>query len=408
VNFRLGGHDERDLDGAELLVVSPAVNKQTSDFFKKARSRGIAWSSEMNLFLERCPARVAGITGSVGKSTTTAMVGEILSAAAKRKGWRHGRVWLGGNIGKSLLDDLPTMEPDDVVVLELSSFQLEDAGALPWSPHYALITNIRENHLDRHGTMKAYAEAKANIYRHQRPGGLLALPDEGAHENLEDDWIMRRPLYRYGIDVKRRSVWIDRQAPHGSERMIIPDVTLAVPGAHNLRNAAAALTIATMLDADQWAAMQALSAFRGLVHRLEFVREYRGVRYFNDSKATTPEAAMTAIEAFEEPVVAIVGGSEKGSSFATLGDVLVRRTKAVVCLGATKEKIAAEIRRAACGATTPALKVVEDFESAISTARELAAGGDVVVLTPSCPSYDMFKNYEERGESFKQIVGGWA
>jgi len=407
VSLRLGGHDDHDLQGADLLVVSPAVNKQTSAFFKAAQARGVPWSSEMNLFLERCPARVIGITGSVGKSTTTAMVGEILTAARKSKGWRHGRVWLGGNIGKSLLDDLPSMANDDLVVLELSSFQLEDAGALPWSPHIALITNIRENHLDRHGTMQAYADAKAHIYRHQRPGGLLALPEAGATDYLGDDWVSRRPLYRYGLDAARRSVWIDRQAAHGQERMIIPDLRLQVPGAHNLQNAAAALTIATMVDADQWAAAEALSNFNGLAHRLEFVRELDGVRYFNDSKATTSEAAMTALDAFDRPVVAIVGGSDKGTPFDSLGTALARKAKAVVCVGATRERIAEAVRNAHAREGEPALRVAESFDAALTVARQLTASGDVVLLTPGCASYDMFKNYEQRGERFRQIVKAW-
>ena len=407
VTLRLGGHDEHDLHGADLLVVSPAVNKQTSAFFKTARARGVPWSSEMNLFLERCPARVIGITGSVGKSTTTAMIGEILTASRKSKGWRHGRVWLGGNIGKSLLEDLPSMANDDLVVLELSSFQLEDAAALKWSPHIALITNIRENHLDRHGTMQAYADAKANIYRHQRPGGLLALPESGATEHLGDDWTHRRPLYRYGVDAARRSVWIDRLAAHGQERMVIPDVRLQVPGAHNLQNAAAALTVATMVDADQWAAADALAQFSGLAHRLEFVKEIDGVRYFNDSKATTSEAAMTALEAFDAPVIAIVGGSDKGTPFDSLGTALARRAKAVVCVGATRQRIAEAIHKAGGlrGESAPA--IADSFDSAVQSARRLATSGDVVVLAPGCASYDMFKNYEERGERFRQIVKAW-
>ena len=162
LEYRLGGHDAADLDGCDLIVVSPAVDKRKSGFFQTAVEKGIPWTSEMTLFLERCCARIVGITGTAGKSTTTAMVGVVLEAARQAPGWRHGRVWLGGNIGRSLLADLGSMSPDDVVVLELSSFQLEDTVRLGKSPDLALVTNVRENHLDRHGSLQAYAEAKGN------------------------------------------------------------------------------------------------------------------------------------------------------------------------------------------------------------------------------------------------------
>lgn len=461
IEMRLGRHDPADLEGCALLVVSPAVNKSTSVFFKEAVARGIPWSSEMNLFLERCPARIVGITGSVGKSTTTAMVGAILAAAAgsesagaaQSPSWRHGRVWVGGNIGKSLLDDLPAMRADDVVVLELSSFQLEDAAAIGRSPDFALITNLRENHLDRHGTMQQYAMAKAIIYRFQRPGGCLALPVGCGVEWLPDDWRDRRPLYRYEIasgsggsangrrhDGHTAAAWvarIQRQGTQDQDVIEIGDLKLAVPGSHNLWNAAAALCIADMLGVSTSISSPALGRFPGLAHRLEFVRSLDGVRYFNDSKATTPEAAVTALDAFECAVVMIVGGSDKGSSFDEFGQALARRAKSVVAVGQTRERIVSAIRSAGGAIPVPAAGVAQaaggrdvldvgvtgrsgrapaggppvfeagDFRNAIETARTLASPGDVVVLSPGCASYDMFRNYEERGEMFRRIVGEW-
>lgn len=402
---RLGGHVEADLDHCDLLVVSPAVPKDKSEFFKAAMRRGIPWTSEMNLFLERCRGRVIGITGTVGKSTTTAMVGTILEAASKSPSWQHGRVWLGGNIGKSLLDDLPLMTPRDLVILELSSFQLEDAGAIRRSPEVALITNLRNNHLDRHGTMEAYAAAKANVYRFQCESNHFAVPLGEDLSILPGGWETGRQVWRYGIDPRAGLIRIvPPTGEHGGEAR--HSVKLSLPGSHNLMNAAAAMTIARIVGADVDASISALSEFRGLPHRLEFVGEFRGVRYYNDSKATTPEAAITSLAAFDGGVVMLVGGSDKGSSFDALGRAIAERAKAAVCIGQTREKIASEIRVAASGRGRPSVHLADDFASAMRVARSLAEAGDIVLLSPGCASYGWFKNYEERGETFGRLAAG--
>jgi len=333
VTFRLCGHDEADLRDCDLLVVNPAVNKAASAFFRAAVRRGIPWTSEMNLFLERCPARMVGITGTVGKSTTTAMLGAILEAAADAPERSFGRVWLGGNIGRSLLLDLDTMRRNDVVVLELSSFQLEDAAAIRRSPDIGLITNLGDNHLDRHGTMRAYAAAKANIYRFQRPGDAVAVPLDPSLPPELDDVNERRPIHRFGIAPAGRTVRIESTVAETPDVRAYDDVALTVPGRHNLLNAAAALTLSKILGVPDAVALDSLAAFRGLPHRLQFVAEHEGVAYYNDSKATTPAAAVTALAAFDRPVVMIVGGSDKGVSFRTLAERLVNEAKAVVCTG---------------------------------------------------------------------------
>ncbi len=456
VELRLGGHDERDLEHCDLLVVNPAVDKRKSAFFQSAVARSIPWTTEMMLFLERCCGRVVGVTGSVGKSTTTAMIGAALEAASRVSGWRHGRVWTGGNIGKSLLDDLDTMRPDDIVVLELSSFQLEDAARLRKSPKVALVTNFRENHLDRHGTLADYAAAKGNIYRFQARQDWLAMPFETISdgpstgvEHLPGGWQDKPRLYRFGaVDAsldpikaatrKRADSAAIRAATR--ERAVSaapPEATLVrasstdsrgayrarlqcrnnaeyepeeiemklrVPGLHNVHNAAGALAVSRMLGVADSVSIPVLEAFAGLAHRLEFVRELRGVRYFNDSKATSPEAAMTSIRAFDCPVVVVVGGSDKGSSFDGLGRLLAERARAVVCMGQTRDRIVAAVERARGSADSPAILTADSFEQAILGARSRAAPGDVVLLAPGCASYDWFKNYEERGQRFKALV----
>lgn len=404
VTYRLGGHAETDLDDCELLVISPAVDRAKSLFVQAAIRRGIPCSSEMNLFLERCRGRLVGVTGSVGKSTTTAMIGAVLEAASRDTDWRYGRVFLGGNIGRSLLAELESITPDDIVVLELSSFQLEDAAPLKPRLSVALVTNLRENHLDRHGNMASYAAAKSNIYRNQSENDWLILPLSGA-EGLPDAPTSKRRLLRFGTDATGSAAVIERRNEGGVERRDSIRLSLAVPGAHNVCNAAGAIAVGRVFGVSDATAVSALSAFGGLAHRLEFVGEIDGVRYFNDSKATSPEAAMTSIGSFTCPVVVLVGGSDKGGSFEAFGAFLARSAKAVVCMGGTRERISAAIRLASggCGRSLTVLPA-DDFRTAVNTARELARPGDVVLLSPGCASFDWFKNYEQRGDLFREIV----
>lgn len=390
IRWRLGGHDESDLNGCDLLVVSPAVPKERSPFVQEAVRRGIPISSEMNLFIERCPARrIVGITGSAGKSTTTAMLGSILAAAAAAG--VLPRVWIGGNIGQSLLGELAVMRPEDVVVLELSSFQLEDLGSLRWSPPYAVITNVKPNHLDRHGTLEAYLQAKLNIVRYQDSDGRVFVhaDENDLAESVRAAGAGER-LQRYAFDTRFAG-------------------DLQVPGGHNRVNAAAAIVVARALDVPDECIARGLRAFRGLPHRLEFVGEHGGVRYYNDSKATTPESACIALHAFEEPVVLLVGGKGKGAPFDVLTRDLAARAKAVVCYGYEGERLHGEVSGYCqeLGRRIP-VEQAGSFAEAVEAGRRLAVPGDVVVLSPACVSYDMFGNYEERGETFRKIVQAFS
>jgi len=406
--LHLGGHDPADLDDCRLLVVSPAVPKERSAFVREAIARGIAVTSEMNLFVERCPARrVVGVTGSAGKSTTTAMIGAVIQAAAEAG--RGPRVWVGGNIGRSLLSDLEAMAPDDVVVLELSSFQLDDLAALAWSPPLAVITNLQQNHLDRHGTFEAYAEAKLNIVRYQSPEGIVFVHerDEELAGRVAGAGASKR-LRRYAFDPAFAA-------------------DLRVPGRHNQDNAAAAMAVACALGVNGELIKKGLAGFVGLPHRLEFVAERGGVRYFNDSKSTTPASTRLALEAFDAPVIALVGGRDKGMSFDELTQLLAKRAKGVICFGEVGEKLFQDIHRClgdGSGAVQaewagnklprswkpgdgPGRAYVEraaGFDEAVARASRLAEPGDVVVLSPACTSYDMFANYEQRGKAFCRLV----
>lgn len=386
IRYRLGGHDEQDLAGCDLLVVSPAVPKDRSEFVRAAVARGIPLSAEMNLFVERCPARrLIGVTGSAGKSTTTAMIGSILEAA--RAAGAFPQVWMGGNIGHSLLGDLRAMSENDVVVLELSSFQLEDLGALRWSPPVAVITNIQPNHLDRHGTLEAYADAKMNIVRYQQTGDVVLI-----HAG---DASTRSYIESAGADGEVREC---RFEPVFSKN-------LRVPGNHNRLNAAAAVAAARAVGVSDDIIARGLEAFRGLPHRLEFVAERDGVKYYNDSKSTTPESTLIAAEAFAgAPVILLVGGKPKGASFAAMGRLLARTCRRVICYGQAGPEIYQEVIAGSEAGGTGVAEQVGGFDDAVRRARELAGPGDVVVLSPACASYDEFINYEQRGEAFRRLV----
>ncbi len=389
IDFHLGEHDERDLAAADLLVVNPAVDKAKSDFVRQARTRGISITSEINLFVEHCPARIIGITGSTGKSTTAAMIFDVLYAQLRSLSRSPNNVWLGGNIGESLLSELPRMSASDFVVLELSSFQLEDMASLQRSPHIAVVTNLSPIHLDRHGTFENYLHAKAQIFAHQTPDDVLLLGKQAA------------------------ALLADKRIPLGDQQQIIygqaPELTgqLNVIGEHNHHNASAALHVGRLLGLPDGIVVEELSKFSGLSHRLELVRTYEDARYYNDSKATTPQATATALAAFENKVILICGGCDRPYDYELLATVARERARAVICFGENRAKIATYIRRAPAATPLPSIKSVHEFNGGINLARRLARPGDVVLFSPAAASYDAFSNYEQRGDRFKAIVNGW-
>ena len=376
VAFHCGGHDAADLDQAELLVVSPAVDKRKSPFVAEARKRRIPISSEMNLFLERCRGHLVGVTGTVGKSTTCAMLDAILRLAAQRGELGRGQARFGGNIGRSLLSELEEISSDDWVVLELSSFQLEDMAALEQSPPVAVITNITPRHLDRHGTFDDYQTCKLNLCRFQQAGDRVVL---GSADPLLLDAV---------------TAITDRTGA----RLVLADedgeLSLQVLGQHNRHNAAVAARVAALLGVSRATVVEALAGFPGLPHRLQRVREVGGVTYYNDSKATSPEAVVAALECFEQPVVLIVGGQERGNSWQPVSALRAERIKHALCIGETGRALA----DALTGVAVPTLA------EAVAEARRLAEPSDVVLLAPGCPSYDQFVNYEARGEAFMRLV----
>ncbi len=376
VTLHLGGHLAEDFLETDLLVVNPAMAKELP-ILAGAIAAGVTCTTEINLFIQRCPCKIIGITGSVGKSTTTAMAGEILA--------KRFTTHVGGNIGKSLLGELETIQPDHVAILELSSFQLEDLPLIGMSPAIALITNLGPNHLDRHGTMAAYAAAKKNIFAFQSADDVLILNRNSAETAPWAD------------DARGKVEFFDANDE---------PFKLAVPGAHNQANAQAAWAVAKQMGITRSEAAEALASFAGLPHRLQFVAEINGVRYFNDSKCTTPEGAIVAVEAFDKgKSIVIAGGYDKGVAFDTLGIALADRAKAVIAIGATSEQILAAIAAAGNSPEKSIAQSAADLASAVEAAADLAEPGDSVLLSPACASYDMYTNYEQRGDEFIHLVG---
>jgi UDP-N-acetylmuramoylalanine--D-glutamate ligase len=397
VELRLGEHRVEDFTAADLIVVNPAVDPRQNKFLQAARAAGVATTSEIRLLIAHLPQprRTIGVTGSAGKSTTTAMIGHIL-----RRALGADRVFVGGNIGGSLLDRLDQIGPEAWVVLELSSFMLEDAavGGERWSPHIAVLTNLAPNHLDRHGTLAAYAQAKQEIFAHQGPGDhalIGPVPPGLVHPRTT------RLVYLDGLDT---------YTPQ-------PKLELLIPGAHNLQNARMALEVAVRAGVDRAMGSAALRDFPGLPHRLQFVPGPPGVRCYDDSKATTPEAAMLALQSFPPHVVhVILGGYDKGSDLVPLAQFAARHCRAVYTIGKTGPVIAD-----ACAAARPpgplptggtggagGAEVVRcaTLDQAVAAARPRLRPGDVLLLSPACASWDQFENYEQRGDAFAQAASG--
>ncbi len=408
VTLRLGQHDAADFRETDLVVVSPAVPKD-NPFLAVARDAGVPLTSEMNLFWERNRGRVLAVTGSNGKSTTTALIHAILdvhSTATSR------RCWLGGNIGISLLPEVRRIQPEDWVVLELSSFQLEDLAPLRPRPEIAVVTNFSPNHLDRHGTVEAYRTAKQNLLQWQTA-------DQFAVVNADSEvasWPTSATRLQFGpVDQQQKGVFgegpdllVRMPEIFGGEFQLPLGRWLQLPGTHNWQNAQSAIAAALVAGVSTQAIEQAVSSFHGLPHRLEFVADVAGRRCFNDSKSTTPEATVLALQSFDEPIVLLAGGYDKQIDLSSIAAAAVTRCRAVALLGQTGMQLGKQIEEAsrAANISGPICRGFESLEPAVAWSLQVSAPGDVVLLSPGCASYDWFRNYIERGEAFAKCVVG--
>jgi len=403
IEFRLGGHDPSDFERADIVIVNPAVPPD-NEFLQIAKQNNKLITSQIGIFFELCPATIIGITGANGKSTTAALTAHLLKAVTLKstghevRDARYGQVLLSGNIGNEpLLTVLNEIRRDDLVVLELSSFQIEQLAQIRKAPHVALLTNLTPNHLDRYGTFEAYCAAKENIFRLQRTDwDPPAVSIFNAEDKIASEW-----FHKYRNEQGRVCIRFSADDVGDDIRS-----QFRLPGRANLSNLAAALAVARYFGVDDEAVKRCLPDFKALPHRLELVAEINGVRWYNDSKATTPEGAITALEAFDEPGLIIAGGYDKHIPFDELGERIAQKAKAAILIGQTAEKIADAIRQrnTQYAIRNTKIEIVTSLARAVGMAHQLAGPGDVVLLSPACASYDMFENYEHRGREFTRLV----
>ncbi|GAC1676396.1 MAG: UDP-N-acetylmuramoyl-L-alanine--D-glutamate ligase [Candidatus Dormibacteraceae bacterium] len=367
IELRLGD-DAGALEGVDIVYASPGV-PWDAPLLNDARAKGIPVSSEIDLFLKLCPGTVVGITGTNGKTTTTALTGDVLAAGERP-------VIVGGNIGDTVLDRLHEITPEHWVVLELSTFQLESVERPRL--HVGVILNITPDHLDRHKTFERYVDLKARAVE-------FAGPDDFAVLNSRDDVVRGLASRTHG-----QVVWFDKHEPR-------PPMPL--PGRHNMENALAAAAVGRIAGLSDDAIKAAIRSFKGVEHRLELVGEWVGVRWYNDSKATNPDAGQVALSSFPgAPVVLIAGGYGSGFELGEwVADVLAH-TEAVVLIGASADVLQEALR------DHPKVVRASNLEEAVEIAAGLARDGGVVLLSPAYKSFDMFKDYEDRGNQFKALV----
>ncbi len=395
--WRTGAGYLDDLTDFDLLFRTPGL-PTLDPRLCAARRCGVEVSSQTQLFLQLCPAPVLGITGTKGKGTTTALTHALLATD------RSARVFSGGNIGRPPLEFLDQLQPADRVVLELSSFQLQD---LDQSPHIAVVLSVAEDHLDYHADRAEYVAAKKPVCRYQVPGDIVVVNRDCPTARTFAD---ESPAALWSFSATGPSTpgaWIaDGQLWAGRRRTqptaICPVADIPLRGRHNWSNVAAAVAGALAFGAPATHFAAAIGAFRGLPHRLEYVAERDGVAYYNDSLATTVEATSAAIRAFDEPLLLIAGGACKGADFSALGTAIAAaKVRAVLLIGQEAPRIAAAVQRAGAGDIAQCCR---HLPQALDTARDLAQTGDVVLLSPACASFDQFANYAERGDLFKQLV----
>ena len=396
IRLKLGGHDEEDFRNSDLIVANPGVPR-ISPFLKVAERARVPVTTEICLLVERCPASVIGVTGTSGKTTTASLIGAMISR-------KDCRVLVGGNVGGSLLDRVDDITPDTPVVLELSSFQLDRLGDIGWSPQIAVITNFAPNHLDDHGSLEAYLNAKRKILAHQKPNDHYVV---NADDPIVRDW--RKSSLGRGISFslkKRltRGVYaIDGEIKHtikDSTRTVCRVNALELPGRHNVANALAAVGAAVCWGVREKDISASIKRFRGVAHRLERVAELRGVTYFNDSIATTPERAQVALEAAPGAVILIAGGYDKGLRFDQFGSMVARKVSDLILIGQTADAIAKSIPK---GAPTR-IHSAGSLEDAVATAADVALPGSTVLFSPASASFDMFRNFEERGDTYRRLI----
>ncbi len=385
----------KNLSSYEVIFRSPGI-KRSLPVLEDAEKNGSIITSQTQLFFDLCPCEITGVTGTKGKGTTSSLIYEML----KEEGYD---TYLGGNIGTPPISFLEKLTPESKVVLEMSSFQLQDLRS---SPHISVMLMTTSEHLDYHKDVYEYIDAKRNIFRFQKPSDYAIVNKDYPASNESDIEttgkiykVSREQDVEQGCFVRDGAVYI-KMTDH--EEKVVDTKDILLPGRHNLENVCAAVCAAIFSGAKMKSIVKVLKTFKGLEHRLELIKTIKGVKYYDDSFSTTPETAIAAIEAFSEPEILILGGSSKNSDFTDLGKTIneAKNIKAIIGIGVEWERIKEKIHN-------PKIEIVEEcknMEEILKKASSIAELGDVVLLSPACASFGMFKNYKDRGNQFKNYV----
>ena len=394
----LGEDNLSRLKGFDIIFRSPSA-LPTKHEFQSAVKKGAILTSEIEMVLKLAPCKIIGVTGTEGKTTTTSLIYEI----CKKAGYN---CFLGGNIGKPIFTKINQMKPEDIVILELSSFQLM---GMTVSPNIAVVTNIFPDHLNVHKSYEEYQDAKKSIFRNQTEEGIVILNKDNEIIEKFADEVKGKTIFFSSTKKLKNGYVYDREdgfikkCTDGKCEKILNKNDIKLRGIHNYENICAALA-ATETVASKEAQIEAVKNFKGVEHRLEFVREIDGVKYYNDSIGTSPASTIAGLNAFDENIILLAGGSDKGLDYKEIGEVIARKVGTLILTGPTAQKIEEATKQALSEEKNIEIIHTNNLEESVKVAKEKAKEGDIVLLSPASASFDAFKNFEERGNYFKTLV----
>lgn len=411
VNFSLGENYLDPLPDMDLIFRSHGILPFQNKWIGECIERGQTVTTEMEVFFKYCPAKIIAVTGSNGKTTTTTLISKML----EKQGYN---VYLGGNIGKALMPELETITAQDIAVAELSSFQLLTMGNMVDRPDVAVVTNIEATHLDHHISLDEYVDAKRNLLIYQNASQRTVLNADcdysiGGRVYHDMRYDVRGSLAQFSVSHKvDNGCYMNSDGDiiyndNGSETYIMPASDIRIPGRHNIENYCTAITAVWGL-VDKDVIPEIARSFGGVEHRIEFVREYGGVKYYNDSIATSPSRVISGLRAFDTKITAIMGGSDKGNDMSIMVDDILKHVNVLVLNGATADKIYDAVT-SADGYDSSGIKIfkTDTLENAILLAKENTNSGGIISLCPACPAFDQFRTFEYRGRKFKETVNGF-
>lgn len=396
----IGEYNLSRLNGFDIVFRSPSV-LPTRDELIMADNKGTIITSEIEMVLKLAPCKIIGVTGTEGKTTTTSIIYEILKSSGKN-------CFLGGNIGKPIFTEIKNMKPEDIVVLELSSFQLM---GMEVSPDISVVTNMYPDHLNIHSSYEEYQRAKKNIFLHQNDKGVVILNYDNEITRKFADEVKSNLVFFSSLENLENGYVYDRKDEtiknyvNGKSKNILKKQEIKLRGIHNYENICAALA-ATAPIVDEKDQIKAIKEFNGVEHRLEFVRELNGVKYYNDSIGTSPASTIAGLNAFDENIILLAGGSDKGLDYTEIGETIAKKVRVLLLTGPTAEKIENATRLAMSKADKETVEIIhcKDLQEAVSVANRKAKSGEIVLMSPASASFDAFKNFIERGIKFKEFV----